>query len=263
MSYIYDENDDNNTQKSQHDIMTQLTEKDQQVEEEDGEIIVNTTTNTVVVVEEDYERDRKTASQSSQTESECDIENEDFYTEYCISSTLNPIKISLDKVSKRIKEKLYVNFQLIDIVTSLSTISSKEYDSYLFKEGERCLPETNEEWKIHRSNLVEALKSNAYDLIFLNIPGKKQNRYSNVTQEKLSMYNVVVLSPSVVTESTINCPEGDFINHKIMYEGRKPFEKEEISLTIDQTEIEIRFEFYDKTLLEFTKPYHLRFMLYL
>ena len=48
-----------------------------------------------------------------------------------------------------------------------------------------------------------------------------------------------------------------------MYEGRKPFEKEVISLTSDQTEIEIRFEFYDKTLLEFTKPYHLKFMLYL
>ena len=185
MSYIYDENDETNTQKSQPNI--NMIEKVQHTIE-DGEI-----TNTAV--EEEEEENRKTASQSSQTESECDLENEDFYTEYCISSTLNPMKISLDKVTKRIREKLYVNFQLIDIVASLSTISSKEYDSYLFKEGERCLPETNEEWKIHRSSLVEALKSNAFDLIFLNIPGKT-NRYSNVTQEIMSMSNVVILSPS-------------------------------------------------------------------
>lgn len=245
MSYIYDENDENETQKNE-------------------EINLNTNNEMNLLNENDVEEENnKTVSQSSQTDSSVTaIDNEDFYTEYCISSTLNPIKISLDRISKRVKEKLYVNFQLIDIVTSLSTISSKEYESYLFKEGERCLPETNEEWRIHRTSLVETLKSNAFDLIFLNIPGKS-DKYSNVTQEKINMSNVVVLSPSVVTESTIHCPEGDFINHKIIYEGRKPFEKEVISITDEQEEIELRFEFYDKSLLEFTKPYHLKFMLYI
>ncbi len=176
--------------------------------------------------------------------------------EFNISSTSNPLKIPLKSVLNKSQKKVF--FQLLDIVMSVSTITVSEHE---FMNSSKTTPSNDDEWKEHRLNLVQHLKSNAYDFVYVNVPSKI-SRYEIISENTLNISNLIVLTPKVVSESKVSCPEGKFTNHKIIYEGRRPYDKEVFIVNENQEFIEIKFEYYDRSLVEITKPYNIKFILY-
>lgn len=177
-----------------------------------------------------------------------------------IYSSVNPLTIKLPPPLQEIDTPVYLD--LISVRVPLSVLTVKDY---LPLTPEESLQIQNDlegdiselEHKL-RSGVVDRIKSTAYDILSLRVKNYKNSDVFNENGELVTDPGVTLI-PKVVSECSISCLEGDFINHKILYgldtNGQDLFSEVKVFRNNGVKTLNLSIEYINGGLVEITKNY--------
>ena len=187
------------------------------------------------------------------------------YIEPCylnIFSNVNPLCVKLPPPLQEYQGPLFLEF--IAVRVPLSTLTVKDYlpltpeeNAAIEKDLEGDISDL--EHKL-RAGVVERITNNAFDLLVLRVRNFKNSDVYNENGELVQTPGCTLL-PKTISESQISCLEGDFINHKLLYEleveGADLFSEIKVFRNNGSNYINLSIEYINGGLVELAKNYNI------